>query len=65
LNAQSRIRVGMLGLDFIKANRAAVEKAIADKGVDLDLDALLALDGEVRALKTALDGRRRRPRKPS
>jgi seryl-tRNA synthetase len=58
LNAQSRIRVGMLALDFIKANRAAVEKAIADKGVELDLDALLALDGEVRALKTEIDGLR-------
>ena len=39
----------MLALDFIKANREAVERAIRDKGVDLDLDALLALDGEVRA----------------
>ena len=28
----------MLGLDFIRANRAAVEKAIADKAVTLDLD---------------------------
>ena len=45
----------MLGLDFIKANRDAVEGAIRDKGVDLDLDDLLALDGESRALKTDID----------
>ena len=45
----------MLGLDFIKANRAAVEAAIRDKGVGLDLDALLALDSESRALKTDID----------
>ena len=45
----------MLALDFIKANRATVERAIRDKGVDLDLDALLALDGEVRAAKTEID----------
>ncbi|MFL5332761.1 MAG: serine--tRNA ligase, partial [Geminicoccaceae bacterium] len=45
----------MLAMDFIKANRAAVEKAIRDKGVDLDLDALLALDGEVRSAKTEID----------
>ena len=35
-------------MDFIKANRETVERAIRDKGVDLDLDALLALDAEVR-----------------
>jgi seryl-tRNA synthetase len=45
----------MLGLDFVKANRETVEKAIRDKGVDLDLDALLALDAEVRAAKTEID----------
>ncbi len=45
----------MLALDFIKANRAAVERAIRDKGVELDLDALLALDGEVRSAKTEID----------
>jgi seryl-tRNA synthetase len=45
----------MLALDFIKANRAAVERAIHDKGVDLDLAALLALDAEVRAGKTEID----------
>jgi seryl-tRNA synthetase len=48
----------MLGLDFIKANRAAVDKAIRDKGVDLNLDALLGLDGEVRGLKTEIEALR-------
>jgi len=48
----------MLALDFIKANRATVERAIRDKGVALDLDALLALDGEVRALKTEIEALR-------
>jgi seryl-tRNA synthetase len=45
----------MLALDFVKANRATVERAIRDKNVDLDLDALLRLDGEVRAAKTEID----------
>jgi seryl-tRNA synthetase len=45
----------MLALDFIKANRETVEQAIRDKGVDLDLDLLLALDAEVRASKTEIE----------
>jgi seryl-tRNA synthetase len=45
----------MLALDFVKANRAAVERAIRDKNVALDLNALLALDSEVRAGKTEID----------
>jgi seryl-tRNA synthetase len=45
----------MLGLDFIKANRPIVEAAIRDKGVELDLDALLALDSQVRAAKTEIE----------
>ncbi len=45
----------MLALDFIKANREAVEKAIRDKGVSLDLNDLFALDSQVRALKTDID----------
>src|SRR6478672_7148042 len=45
----------MLGLDFIKSNRETVERAIREKGVDLDLDQLLALDSEVRAGKTEID----------
>ena len=48
----------MLALDFIKANRETVERAIRDKGVDLDLDQLLALDTEVRASKTEIEGLR-------
>src|SRR5436190_15053036 len=45
----------MLSIDFVKANRETVERAIRDKGVDLDLDRLLALDAEVRASKTEID----------
>ena len=45
----------MLGMDFIKAHPDAVRDAIAKKGVDLDLDELLALEGEARALKTQID----------
>ena len=48
----------MLGLDFIRANRAAVEKAIADKAVTLDVGELLSLDGEVRSLKTEIEALR-------
>jgi seryl-tRNA synthetase len=48
----------MLGLDFVKANRETVERAIRDKGVGLDLDALLKLDAAARALKTEIDGLR-------
>ena len=45
----------MLAMDFVKANRETVERAIRDKGVDLDLDALLTIDAEVRAAKTEID----------
>ncbi|HET9811910.1 MAG TPA: serine--tRNA ligase [Sphingomicrobium sp.] len=45
----------MLGVDFIRANREAVERAIETKNVDLDLDRMLGLDGEVRSLKTEMD----------
>jgi seryl-tRNA synthetase len=45
----------MLALDFVKTNRETVERAIRDKGVELDLEALLALDAEVRALKTEIE----------
>jgi len=48
----------MLGMDFIKANRETVARAIEVKGVDLDLEALLALDAEVRAHKTEIEGLR-------
>jgi seryl-tRNA synthetase len=48
----------MLAMDFIKAERETVERAIRDKGVDLDLDTLLALDAEVRGLKTEIEALR-------
>ena len=48
----------MLALDFIKSTRETVERAMRDKGVELDLDALLTLDAEIRASKTEIDGLR-------
>ena len=45
----------MLGLDFIRDNLAAVEKAIRDKGINLDLDALILAAGRVRGLRTQID----------
>jgi seryl-tRNA synthetase len=45
----------MLALDFIKANRETVARAIRDKGVDVDLDVLLALDAQVRGAKTEIE----------
>ncbi len=48
----------MLAMDFIKASRDTVERAIRDKGVELDLDALLALEAEARGLKTEIDNLR-------
>jgi seryl-tRNA synthetase len=48
----------MLSLPFIREHPDLVRKAIADKNVALDLDALLVLDGEVKGLKTRADGLR-------
>jgi len=48
----------MLSLQFIRENPEAVRTAVARKNVALDLDALLALDGEVRMLKTRADALR-------
>lgn len=48
----------MLSLQFIRDNPDAVRTAIAQKNVALDLDALLARDGETRELKTKVDGLR-------
>jgi seryl-tRNA synthetase len=42
-------------MDFIKANREAVDRAIRDKGVDLDLSAIIQLDAEVRACKGEIE----------
>jgi seryl-tRNA synthetase len=50
----------MLSLQFIRDNPDAVRKAAAEKNVALDLDRLLVLDGETRALKTRIDDLRRR-----
>jgi seryl-tRNA synthetase len=48
----------MLSMDFIRTNGDAVRQAIAAKGVDLDLDALLALDADVRAGKGEIEALR-------
>jgi seryl-tRNA synthetase len=48
----------MLSMDLIRHDRARVQNAIDVKGVALDLDQLLALDGEVRSLKTGIDNLR-------
>jgi len=48
----------MLSLQFIRENPDIVRKAIREKNVALNLDALLALDNEVRSLKTRVDGLR-------
>jgi seryl-tRNA synthetase len=45
----------MLSMDILRHNRPAVERALAVKNVSLDLDALLALDGEIRAARGRID----------
>ena len=45
----------MLGIDFIRANREAVQRAVEAKNVDLDLEEILELDSKVRALKTEIE----------
>jgi len=45
----------MLALDFIRDNLGTVEKAIKDKGVSLDLDALILAAAQVRGLRTQID----------
>ncbi|HEX8580234.1 MAG TPA: hypothetical protein VF655_11665, partial [Allosphingosinicella sp.] len=49
----------MLSLQYIRENTAAVRAAAEAKNVALDLDRLLALDGEVRGLKSRIDELRR------
>ena len=49
----------MLSLAFIRDHRDAVRNAIVAKRADVDLDRLLALDGEARTLKTNIDDLRR------
>jgi len=48
----------MLSMDFIRERPDVVGQAIAAKGVDLDLDALLALDVEVRTAKAEIEALR-------
>jgi len=48
----------MLSMDFIKANRDAVERAIRDKGLKVELDRLLELEAEVRGDKTKIEALR-------
>ena len=48
----------MLSMEYIKLNRAEVERTIRDKGVQVDLNALLSLDADVRGAKTAIEGLR-------
>ena len=45
----------MLDMNFIRSNRADVERAIRDKGVGIDLEVLLALDAEVRGAKGEIE----------
>jgi seryl-tRNA synthetase len=49
----------MLSLAFIRDHADAVRKAAEEKNAPLDLDRLLALDGETRGLKTRIDALRR------
>jgi seryl-tRNA synthetase len=49
----------MLSLAFIRDHADAVRKAAEEKNAPLDLDRLLALDGEARGLKTRIDELRR------
>lgn len=50
----------MLSLAFIRDNPDTVRQAAADKNVSLDLDALLALDAQVREAKAKVDTLRAR-----
>lgn len=49
----------MLSLQFIRDHADAVRRAAEAKNAPLDLDRLLAVDGEVRSLKTRIDELRR------
>jgi seryl-tRNA synthetase len=50
----------VLNLNFIRDNADSVRQAAAAKNVTLDIDLLLALDGEVREAKTCVDTLRAR-----
>src|SRR5205085_4830256 len=45
----------VLSLNFIRDNREAVEKAVAAKNVNLDVELLIQLDLSVRGAKTAIE----------
>jgi seryl-tRNA synthetase len=45
----------MLDLAFLRANRDLVARAASQKNVSVDLDAILALEGDVRGTKTEVD----------
>jgi len=48
----------MLDLDFIRCHADRVRRAIAQKGVELDLDELLSLDANLRSARSCLDALR-------
>ncbi len=50
----------MLDLKFIRENAEAVRQAIADRGLEIDLDRFLELDRERRAILSDLDEKRAR-----
>ncbi|MDP3994051.1 MAG: serine--tRNA ligase [Candidatus Doudnabacteria bacterium] len=52
----------MLDIKFIRENQEAVRKAVKDKGIDLDLDKLLAVDERRRKLTVEIDELRRQRR---
>ena len=50
----------MLSLNFVRENRELIAKAIADKNVGVDLDALLTLDAIVRSMKQGVEAMRQK-----
>ncbi len=48
----------MLDIGFIKENRERVKESVRNKNKDVDIDALIALDDERRAMQTRLDDMR-------
>lgn len=48
----------MLDIKFIRENVDTVQKSLSDRGVTVDMDKLLALDGEHRRILTEIEGKR-------